>query len=174
MKAPKFAIAGMCTLNSAKYGLEKINTFNPNRKKNTTFTELYHILTASLYRFSTSFFKGSWLIPKLVQLGWFYCLFYTLEKLGGSVVNLGGCLRVQGVLAVSRAIGDSNFIPYISSDPDITTVEMDGTEDFIIAACDGLWDTVTPDVAIKCVFNQLKCLQQSVFQIRILFRKFRD
>ena len=122
------------------------------------------VLEASLYRFSTSFFK--------VRL--IFCLFYTLEKLGGSVVNLGGCLRVQGVLAVSRAIGDSNFIPYISSDPDITTVEMDGTEDFIIAACDGLWDTVTPDEAIKCVFNQLKCLDQSVFQIGILLQKFWD
>ena len=33
---------------------------------------------------------------------------------------------------------------------------MNGTEDFCIVACDGLWDTVTPDEATACVFNQLQ------------------
>ena len=48
----------------------------------------------------------------------------------------------------SRAIGDSEYKPYISSKPDITTVQMNGTEDFIIIACDGLWDTLTPQVLV--------------------------
>ena len=33
---------------------------------------------------------------------------------------------------------------------------MNGTEDFFIVACDGLWDTVTPEDATECVFKQLR------------------
>ena len=33
---------------------------------------------------------------------------------------------------------------------------MNGTEDFMIIACDGLWDTVTLDEAAKSVFETLK------------------
>ena len=53
-------------------------------------------------------------------------------------------------------IGDGNYKPYVCSDPDVTTVEMNGTEDFVIVACDGLWDTVTPEEAAECVFNTLR------------------
>ena len=52
--------------------------------------------------------------------------------------------------------GDGDYKPYVSSDPDITTVEMNGSEDFMIIACDGLWDTVTPMSATICVYNQLQ------------------
>ena len=64
------------------------------------------------------------------------------------------------------------------SDPDVTTIEMNDTEDFLIGmknimfffsilflifclfspivACDGLWDTVTPEEATECVFKTLR------------------
>ena len=44
----------------------------------------------------------------------------------------------------------------MSADPDVTTIEMNGTEDFIIIACDGLWDTVLPQDAADTVFKQLE------------------
>jgi protein phosphatase 1E len=78
-----------------------------------------------------------------------------IENLGGAVVHWG-TWRVNGQLAVSRAIGDGNYKPYVCSDPDVTTIVMNGTEDFLIVACDGLWDTVTPDEATECVFKQLQ------------------
>lgn len=52
--------------------------------------------------------------------------------------------------------GDGNYKPYVSSDPDVTSVECNGSEEFLIIACDGLWDTVTPKEAAECVFNQLR------------------
>ena len=33
---------------------------------------------------------------------------------------------------------------------------VDGSEDFIVIACDGLWDTVSPDAAKDSVFKSLK------------------
>jgi len=44
----------------------------------------------------------------------------------------------------------------VCSDPDVTTIQKNGSEDFLIIACDGLWDTVTPEDATNCVMNCLK------------------
>ncbi len=44
----------------------------------------------------------------------------------------------------------------MSSEPDITTADLDGTEDFVIVACDGLWDTVSPEEATDIVFDSVK------------------
>ena len=59
------------------------------------------------------------------------------------------------MLLFNKILGDGDYKPYVSSDPDVTTVEMNGSEDFIIIACDGLWDTVTPMSATTCVYKQL-------------------
>ena len=53
---------------------------------------------------------------------------------------------------MSRAIGDGEYKPYVTAQPDITTIKRNGTEDFIIVACDGLWDTITPEEATRCFF----------------------
>jgi len=78
-----------------------------------------------------------------------------VESLGGTVI-LWGTWRVNGQLAVSRAIGDGEYKPFVSAQPDITTIARNGTEDFVIVACDGLWDTVTPEEATEVVMTYLK------------------
>lgn len=52
--------------------------------------------------------------------------------------------------------GDGDYKPYVSSEPDVTTVELNGTEDFLVIGCDGLWDTVTPQEAADSVYQQLR------------------
>lgn len=78
-----------------------------------------------------------------------------IEALGGSIMHWG-TWRVNGQLAVSRAIGDGEYKPYISADPDVTTIAMNGSEEFVIVGCDGLWDTVTPEEATDLVFDHLE------------------
>lgn len=78
-----------------------------------------------------------------------------IEGLGGSIMHWG-TWRVNGTLAVSRAIGDGEYKPFISAEPDVTTIVMNGTEDFIIVGCDGLWDTITPEEATNIVFDHLE------------------
>jgi len=78
-----------------------------------------------------------------------------VEGLGGSIMHWG-TWRVNGQLAVSRAIGDGEYKPYISADPDVTTVVMNGSEEFLIVGCDGLWDTITPEEATDIVFDHLE------------------
>ena len=78
-----------------------------------------------------------------------------IEKLGGSVLFLG-TWRVNGMIAVSRAVGDGDYKPMISADADVTTVNMDGSEDVLIIGCDGLWDRIERSEAAEAVFKQLK------------------
>nr|XP_027220107.1 protein phosphatase 1E-like [Penaeus vannamei] len=78
-----------------------------------------------------------------------------VEEMGGCVINIQGTWRVLGQLAVSRAIGDVDYKPYVSSECDIKSLEIEGDEDFLILACDGLWDTLTPEAAVNVVYAYL-------------------
>jgi serine/threonine protein phosphatase PrpC len=69
--------------------------------------------------------------------------------------------RVNGVLAVSRAFGDFSFknsggvakYHAVTAFPDIIEVQRDATDDFIILACDGLWDVITNEEAADYVYD---------------------
>ena len=65
-----------------------------------------------------------------------------IRKLGGEVIYWGRW-RVQGVLAVSRAIGDVNLKPYVTSEPEVHEWDMEGDDCFLVIASDGLWDVMT-------------------------------
>ena len=43
--------------------------------------------------------------------------------------------------------------PYISSEPDVVQLAIDSDTDFLILACDGLWDNLTPEEATSLVFE---------------------
>lgn len=54
------------------------------------------------------------------------------------------------------APGDAEHKPYICGDADSTSTVLDGSEDYLILACDGFYDTVNPDEAVKVVADHLK------------------
>jgi len=78
-----------------------------------------------------------------------------IEALGGCVVWFGAW-RVNGSLSVSRAIGDVSYKPYISGEPDVISVERDASDDYLVLACDGLWDTLSFDDLVDEVHRHLK------------------
>ncbi|XP_064652751.1 protein phosphatase 1E-like [Lineus longissimus] len=80
---------------------------------------------------------------------------HRVEALGGCVIWFGAW-RVNGALSVSRAIGDTDHKPYISSEPDTFSCELDGTEDYIVIACDGLWDSILPKNLTGLVYNHIQ------------------
>ncbi|XP_069134647.1 uncharacterized protein [Argopecten irradians] len=77
-----------------------------------------------------------------------------IEAAGGCVLFMG-TWRVNGNLAVSRAIGDAAHKKFITSDADTSSVPLHGTEDYIVLACDGLWDMVSPQAVPKLVYDYL-------------------
>jgi len=93
-----------------------------------------------------------------------------IEQLGGEVmwcgeihpmigqpVELCGYYRVNGNLAVARAVGDVADRPYITAEPDMMTFPIEEEKDeFIILASDGLWDVVTSHEAIDFVQRHIQ------------------
>eukprot|EP00118_Oscarella_pearsei_P005345 m.24524 g.24524 ORF g.24524 m.24524 type:complete len:467 (+) comp28633_c0_seq1:36-1436(+) len=78
-----------------------------------------------------------------------------IEEMGGCVVYFGAW-RVNGTLSVSRAIGDAEHKPYVWGQPDTSTFSLDGSEEFIILACDGLWDVTSEEGAIEVVKSHVE------------------
>jgi len=62
-----------------------------------------------------------------------------------------GVWRVNGNLSVSRAIGDANDKKYVIGEPDVKAVELDASEDYLVLACDGVWDVVNGEELVECV-----------------------
>lgn len=71
-----------------------------------------------------------------------------IEALGGRVALLG-VPRVEGILAISRALGDSCLKPYVSAEPRIIEGVLGSENDIAVLACDGVWDVLTPEAVIK-------------------------
>ncbi len=78
-----------------------------------------------------------------------------IEELGGFVRNG----RVQGQLAVSRALGDANFAPFISCEPYLRSAPVTEDHTHLVLACDGLWDVFPDSLACQIVCNQPEPVQ---------------
>lgn len=59
-----------------------------------------------------------------------------IQDAGGLVV----LNRVSGILAVTRSLGDLKMKEYVIGDPYCESVELEPTDQFLVVACDGLWD----------------------------------
>ncbi|KAK3219969.1 hypothetical protein Dsin_013939 [Dipteronia sinensis] len=75
---------------------------------------------------------------------------------GGMIVEWGYCLRVEGVLSMTRAIGDHSLKPYIIPVPEITFTTRNAEDEFLVLASDGLWDVLSNDDVIKLARKELR------------------
>ncbi|KAJ5587501.1 uncharacterized protein N7459_003266 [Penicillium hispanicum] len=79
------------------------------------------------------------------------------ENEGKRIANAGGLIlnnRVNGVLAVTRALGDAYLKDLVTGHPYTTeTVIQPDADEFIILACDGLWDVCSDQEAVDLVRN---------------------
>jgi protein phosphatase 1L len=71
-----------------------------------------------------------------------------IEALGGKVVVFG-VPRVEGILAISRALGDKCLKPFVTPEPRIIEGLLGRENDRAVLACDGVWDVLTPDEVIR-------------------------
>ncbi|GFR49698.1 hypothetical protein Agub_g11848 [Astrephomene gubernaculifera] len=74
-----------------------------------------------------------------------------VQAAGGTVIQLFGTWRIDGSLAVARAIGDSDFARYVSCRPTVQCRQLQRRDRWLIIASDGLWDVMTnEEVAMFC------------------------
>ena len=57
----------------------------------------------------------------------------------GFIVPVGQTMRVQGVLSVSRAIGDINYKEYLISEPEMSSIQITAQDQILILSTDGLY-----------------------------------
>ena len=80
-----------------------------------------------------------------------------IEKAGGAVFSG----RVFGALAVSRSLGDGDFkIPvseanFVTSEPFFNTHELTKEYSFLLLACDGLFDKLTPQESVEFIHERI-------------------
>lgn len=93
---------------------------------------------------------------------------------GKRVIEAGGQIindRVNGMLAMTRALGDHILkMPVLPNDvvsniPDITSTDLSGQDNFVILACDGLWDIMNDQQAVELVVESLRELAPLVRQL---------
>ncbi|XP_058785971.1 probable protein phosphatase 2C 60 isoform X1 [Vicia villosa] len=84
-----------------------------------------------------------------------------ISKAGG-FIHAG---RVNGSLNLTRAIGDmefkqNKFLPaekqVVTANPDINTVELCDEDEFMVLACDGIWDCLSSQQLVDFVHEQLR------------------
>ncbi|XVF24903.1 hypothetical protein REPUB_Repub13aG0167800 [Reevesia pubescens] len=74
---------------------------------------------------------------------------------GGRILNWG-CLRVEGVLSMSRAIGDHDLKPWVISVPEVTFMTRTNEDECLILASDGLWDVLSNEEVVKLARKELR------------------
>jgi len=76
-----------------------------------------------------------------------------IRNLGGFVING----RVCGQLAVSRAFGDCTLQTCgVTPDPYVKVIDMNDPPEFIILACDGVWDKISDQWAGEIVASEIE------------------
>lgn len=72
--------------------------------------------------------------------------------------------RVNGSLNLSRAIGDvefkqNKFLPpekqIVTANPDINVVELCDDDDFVVVACDGIWDCMSSQQLVNFIHEHI-------------------
>lgn len=84
-----------------------------------------------------------------------------IQNAGGSVM----IQRVNGSLAVSRALGDYEYKcvegrgpceQLVSPEPEVYVHERTLNDEFVVLACDGIWDVMTNDELMEFVHSRCK------------------
>ncbi|KAG8815232.1 Protein phosphatase 2C 1 [Serendipita sp. 399] len=87
---------------------------------------------------------------------------------GGFVMNN----RVNGVLAVTRSLGDSAMKDFVVGAPYTTETELGSLDEFMIIACDGLWDVTEDQEAVDLVRDKQDAQQMAKFLLDHALAKF--
>jgi serine/threonine protein phosphatase PrpC len=77
-----------------------------------------------------------------------------IESSGGFVADVQGVPRVLGNLAVSRAMGDKQYYPYVISIPDIRHFVLSPSCQYMLLASDGLFDVMSTESVHQFVTTQ--------------------
>eukprot|EP01065_Artemidia_motanka_P049925 TRINITY_DN8417_c5_g1_i1.p1 TRINITY_DN8417_c5_g1~~TRINITY_DN8417_c5_g1_i1.p1 ORF type:complete len:686 (+),score=137.15 TRINITY_DN8417_c5_g1_i1:64-2058(+) len=88
-----------------------------------------------------------------------------VEEKGGRVRSVGGNLRVDGVVGVTRAIGGRTCAMHLSHEPETGSVEITPDDDFAVLATDGVWDVLSPQEVLEFVAAERAAVDDRVREV---------
>lgn len=80
------------------------------------------------------------------------------------IVDAGGFVvlnRVNGILAVTRSLGDHAMKDYVIGEPHLLEVLLEPTDTHLILACDGLWDVASDQEAVDLMLAETDAQKMS-------------
>ncbi|SCU80412.1 LAME_0B03026g1_1 [Lachancea meyersii CBS 8951] len=90
-----------------------------------------------------------------------------VEAAGGLVMRS----RVNGMLAVTRSLGDKFFDSLVVGKPFTTSVEITTTDQFLIIACDGLWDVIEDQEACDIIKDMTDANEAAKMLVRMALKQ---
>lgn len=69
------------------------------------------------------------------------------------IVPVGQAMRVSGVLSVSRAIGDIHYKEFLTSEPEISSIQISPQDQYLILTTDGLYKTYSKSYVARKVIQ---------------------
>ncbi len=63
--------------------------------------------------------------------------------------------RVNGLTALSRALGDPHMEPWVSRDPHVARINLTNMDSHVIIACDGVWDVMLDHEVVQLLDETL-------------------
>jgi len=94
------------------------------------------------------------------------------------IQNSGGCVtrvankmgktiaRLNGMLAVSRALGDLFLQPHVTAEPEVYEFDLNANNQLLIMACDGVWDVLTNEETTELAFSEFDNPELGAIKIR--------
>ena len=78
-----------------------------------------------------------------------------VESSGGYVMPVGGMLRVQGTLAITRGLGSPSYKQFIIPDPHVYSFRLCSQDQFLVLATDGLYMRMTNEEVRDLLLHNL-------------------
>lgn len=78
----------------------------------------------------------------------------SMQSGGGAIIFIQGQWRVNGIINLSRSIGDSS-VPALIAEPDFIDVPIQSSHDFLLLGTDGFWDYVSEAQIMTTVYEGL-------------------
>ena len=93
-----------------------------------------------------------------------------IEGLGGRIIHYG-TWRVEGVLAVTRAIGDRRLKKFITAAPEVKLRRLQAGDELLILASDGVWDVLSSQQAVDVVMGCADVRQAAILLTNTAYQR---
>eukprot|EP01080_Neovahlkampfia_damariscottae_P004349 gene4349-7705_t len=80
--------------------------------------------------------------------------------------------RVNGIISLTRSLGDHNMKDWIINDPYYSEMTITPKDKFLILACDGIWDVLTDQEAVTLIKEEIDSKKAAEKIVKEALKKF--